>query len=127
MNSNDITQFVQKGFHITLGAASLVADTIQNPQKRDENMAKLGGDFNVLSEELAIEGEKRDQEARQLVETLIGEVTGSAQPSSSSGFSSPSSKNSTPSVSSSIAQDLKGLTVQLASIREELEKERDES
>ncbi|MEO1521867.1 MAG: hypothetical protein AAFU78_13980 [Cyanobacteria bacterium J06633_2] len=124
MNSNDIAQFVQKGFHITLGAASLVADSIQNPEKRDENMAKLNGDFNVLSEELAVEGAKKDQEARQLVETLVGQVGTAAQPSSTSGYAA-SSKSSTPAVPADIVQDLKTLTLQLSSIREDLEKERE--
>jgi len=124
MNSNDIAQFVQKGFHITLGAASLVADSIQNPEKRDENMAKLNGDFNVLSEELAVEGAKKDQEARQLVETLIGQVGTAAQPSSTSGYAA-SSKSSTPPVPADIVQDLKTMTLQLSSIREDLEKERE--
>jgi hypothetical protein len=126
MNTNDITQFVQKGFHITLGAASLVADSIQSAEKRDEAIAKVNrGDFNTLSEELAVEGAKKDLEARQFVETLVGQMGGGAQTSGASGFSSPSSKSSSPAVPSTIVEDLKILTIQLASIREDLEKNRE--
>ena len=125
MNSENIVQFVQKGFHVTLGAASFVAETIQDSQKRDENMAKLSGDFNVLSEEWAVEGEKKEREARQFVETMMGQSGGSSQSSGMSGFSSSPGNSSNIAVPSTIAQDLKDLTEQLASIRHELEKTRE--
>ncbi len=125
MNTDSLVQFVQKGFHVTLGAANFVAESIQSPQKRDENIAKLNSDFNALSEEWAMEGEKKEQEARQFVETLVGQSSGSTQSTGSSGFSSSVSSDSSPSVPSTITQDLKELTEQLASIRRELEKNRD--
>ncbi len=121
MNSENIVQFVQKGFHVTLGATSFLVETIQDSQKRDENVAKLGGDFTVLSEEWAAEGAQKELEARQFVETVLG------QPSGSPGnFSNPSNFSSTPSSSPNVAnplyQDLRDLTYQLAAIRTELEK-----
>lgn len=125
MNTDSLVQFVQKGFHVTLGAANFVAETIQNPQKRDENIAKLNSDFNALSEEWAIEGEKKEQEARQFVETLMGQSNGSAQSTGSSGFSSSAASDSNLVVPSTITQDLKVLTEQLASIRHELAKSRE--
>jgi polyhydroxyalkanoate synthesis regulator phasin len=125
MNTDSLVQFVQKGFHVTLGAANFVAESIQDPQKRDENMAKLNSDFNVLSEEWAIEGEKKEKEARQFVETLMGQPSGSGSSTGSSGFSSSVTRDSGLSVPSVITQDLKELTEQLASIRLELEQTRE--
>ncbi len=124
MTSENIAQFVQKGFHVTLGAASFMAETLQNPQKRDENMAKLRGDFNSLSDEWAVEGEKKEHEARVFVEALIG-TSGSAPSSGASGYASSTDSGSTVSVSPTMAQELKDLTEQLASIRLDLEKNRE--
>ncbi|MGB3495628.1 MAG: hypothetical protein WBA57_23060, partial [Elainellaceae cyanobacterium] len=60
MNSENIVQLVQKGFHVTLGATSFFVETLQDSQKRDENVAKLSGDFTILSEEWAVEGAKKE-------------------------------------------------------------------
>lgn len=122
MNSENIVQFVQKGFHVTLGATSFLVETLQDSQKRDENVAKLGGDFSVLSEEWAVEGAKKELEARQMVETILGQPSGSANDfSDSSNFSSASPSSSSVNVSNQMYQDLKDLTRQLAEIRTELE------
>ncbi|MGB3491579.1 MAG: hypothetical protein WBA57_02540, partial [Elainellaceae cyanobacterium] len=104
------------------GATSFFVETLQDSQKRDENVAKLSGDFTILSEEWAVEGAKKELEARQMVETLLGQPSDSATDfSNPSGFSSTPPSSPSANVSNQMYRDLKDLTRQLSDIRSELE------
>lgn len=122
MNSENIVQLVQKGFHVTLGATNFFVETLQDPQKRDENVAKLSGDFTILSEEWAVEGAKKEQEARQFVDSLLGQQSSPGDGSSSpSGSASSASSTASANIPGQMYQDLKELTTELAAIRSELQ------
>ncbi|MGF1513115.1 MAG: hypothetical protein ACFB5Z_05390 [Elainellaceae cyanobacterium] len=133
MNPDTLTETIQKGFRVTLGAASFLAETLQNSQKRDQNLDKLRVEnLSELSEEWAVEGAQKEQEARNFVESVIGQST-SAGPSASSGPNGPamptvptnSASEGGPSaggVPVNIQMELDLLKSQLIEIRLELEK-----
>ena len=73
MNPDNLTQIIQKGFHLTLGATSFFMETLQNSSKRDENLNKLNSDFNQLTEEWDQRGEMTEREARNFVDTILNQ------------------------------------------------------
>lgn len=127
MNSNNfdnVVELLQKGFRITLGATTSLVESIQDPQKRDENLSKLRLEWNELSEEWAEKGAVTEEEARRFVDTMLtnrgaSTTTGS---STSSSTASPS-----PAAPPDIQEDIQELTAQIAAMRIELENLRNSS
>jgi polyhydroxyalkanoate synthesis regulator phasin len=120
MNPDTILQSLQKSFRTTLGAASFAVDLVQHPEQRDENLARLRTDLNQLIEEWAAKGEVTEQEARNFVESILN------QPNNQSKQPGASSTASAPTTSPGVQADLKDLTAQIAAIRLELEKLREQ-
>ncbi|HIK18367.1 MAG TPA: hypothetical protein IGS53_24200 [Leptolyngbyaceae cyanobacterium M33_DOE_097] len=121
MNTEEILQTAQKGFHITLGATATLIESLQDAQKREENAAKLRQDWQTLSEELALKGRTTEQEARVFVDSIMNR-----QSQSSSTSPNTSSTASGPAAPPEVQQDIQSLTEQLASLRQELERLRNE-
>lgn len=124
MNPDNVVQFLQKGFHVTLGATTSLIESLQDAQKRDENLSKLNLEWSVLSEELAEKGAKTEQEARSFVDTLLNQG-GAATSQNSSGSSTGTA--SAPTAAPDIQLELQELTAQIAAIRVELEKLRNQN
>ena len=124
MNTDNIVQMMQKGFHVTLGAASFLVDTAITPsqEQRDANLSKLqSGNFDSLTEEWAVTGEQKEQEAKTFVESVMPKDSFPDIPfpgfSTSASSSSPSTTTSGPSVPTDIQNDLEALTTELSEIR----------
>jgi hypothetical protein len=66
MNANNIFQFVQQGFRITVGATASLVETLQDPQKRTEAISEMQTEFNQKADEWAQKGEITEQEARRM-------------------------------------------------------------
>lgn len=120
MNPDNLTQAIQKGFRITLGATSFFIETVQDSTKRDENLNKLSTDFNQLTEEWADRGEMTEQEARNFVDTILNQQNSQADTDSTTVSSSPTSASSF--VSLDVQQDLLELTQEIANLRTDLQK-----
>ncbi|NEQ99574.1 MAG: hypothetical protein F6K30_23200 [Cyanothece sp. SIO2G6] len=119
MNTDNLVQMMQKGLHVTLGAASFLVETATTPdsQQRDDNLTKLQtGDFNRLSEEWAVTGEQKEQEARTFVETLIPNDFMGMQSDATRSTSGQSGQHG-PSVPADIQNDLEVLMSTLGDIR----------
>jgi polyhydroxyalkanoate synthesis regulator phasin len=123
MNADVLSQLLQKGFRVTLGATASLIEILQDPQRRDENLAKLRGELAELAEEWASKGEMTEQEARNFVDTILSQRTqqNSSTQSTSAGDATPS-----PSAAPDVQLDLQELTAQIAAIRAELEKLREQ-
>jgi polyhydroxyalkanoate synthesis regulator phasin len=120
MNPDNIGELVQKGFRITLGATTSLVESLQDPQKRDENLSKLQLEWSQLSEEWAEKGAETEQEARRFVDTLFNNQS-AAPPAEAPG--TPGSANpTTPTAPPDITIELQELTAQIAAMRAELEK-----
>jgi len=128
MNPDEILQGLQKGFRVTLGAASTLAETIQDSQRREETLARLRTDPNGLADDLAAKGEVTEQEARAFLENLMAQRPAGASWSSPAGSSGgpSSSASGVPAAPPDIQADLKDLTEQISAMRAELERLRQE-
>lgn len=124
MNTDNLFQMMQKGFHVTLGAASFLVDTAVTPsqEQRDANLSKLqSGNFDSLTEEWAVTGEQKEQEAKTFVESVIPKDSFPDIPFP--GFSKSDSSTSTSTatnglnVPNDIQDDLEILTTELSEIR----------
>lgn len=117
--NTDPLQMLHKGLRITLGATSSLAESIQDPQKREETLAQIRRmDLNELSEAWAQKGEVTEQEALNLIQSVTSH---SQNPYTSAPAASTASQASASSVVTSTLQlELQELTAQLAAIRTEL-------
>lgn len=118
MNPDMVTEFLKKGFHVTLGATTSVVESLQDSQKREENISQLNLGFDQLSQIWAEKGEITESEARKMIDSMATQYGVNANPMSSG--SSTSSSATSPSIDPSLQQELKTLTNQLANIRLEL-------
>jgi len=121
MNSDNLTQLLQQGFHITLGVTASLVETLQDPQKRTENLSQLRSELDQLGTELAAKGEMTEQEARDFISTLLNQV-GKQQSSPTEGSSSNVNPTSTQVAPPDVQLEVQELTAQIAAIRTELEK-----
>ncbi|MCL2933683.1 MAG: hypothetical protein MGG11_15975 [Trichodesmium sp. MAG_R03] len=119
MNPDNLTEIIQKGFRVTLGATSFFMETLQDSSKRDENLNKLNSDFNQLTEEWAERGEITEREARNFVDTILNQQNSQANTDSITVPSSPISTSGF--VQSDIQQDLLELTQEIANLRADLQ------
>ncbi len=112
MESNSLTDMVQNGFRVAVGATAAVIEAIQDPYKRDE-----------LARDWAEKGAETEQEARNFVDTLMNQPRSpgsSAPPPPAPGY-----EPTTPADTATEAE-LERLTDQIAALRQELERLRSE-
>lgn len=126
MNSDTLTQLLQKGLRVTLGATATLVEALQDSERREASVSKLTSDLSQLAETLEAKGANAEVEARNFVSTLWQQGSGAASPTSDAG----SGGMPTPPASTQpeVQQDLQELTAQIAAIRAEIERlQRDES
>ncbi|MEG3859050.1 hypothetical protein [Microcoleus sp. herbarium12] len=132
MNPDNLPQMLQTGFHLTLGATSFLLETLQDAQKREENLDKLRQpDLGPLADELLEKGEMTDREARNFVDTIFSGLLDRENARSESG--SPKqwdTASDTPPdsvVQTDIKLEIQELTAHMAALRLELENLRAEN
>jgi polyhydroxyalkanoate synthesis regulator phasin len=117
MNPDTLMQSLQTSFRATVGAASTALESLQDAQKRDENLQALQNqDWDAVVQRLAEKGEITELEARRFVDELLGsqspdgprtvDVTGEAEESTAE----PATE-----------EELEALSEMVASLRQELE------
>lgn len=122
MNSDNLTQVLQKGFRVTLGATSFAFETLQDSEKRDENLAKLQYEnLTQLTDEWALKGEMTEREARNFVDTILARQSNQDTPETEATSDSPISTPAPPAAESDARLEIQELTVQVAALRAELE------
>ena len=121
MYPDDLSQTLQKGFRVTLGATASLIEAIQDPESSSQKFSDLGGDVNRLTEELEVKGETTEREARQFVDTLLSQMPNPFTSSDSDSGGSTVITVATPVVSNSVQSELESLTQELAEIRQEIE------
>lgn len=118
MNSETLIQLLQNGFRVTLGATASLIEVVQDPRKRSENLSKLRQEWSQLAEEWAVKGESTEQDARDFVDTVL------SQRRTQNPYPSPVTAPA--STAPSVQTELQELTTQIATIRAELEKLRNQ-
>lgn len=123
---------LQTGFHLTLGATSFLLETLQDAQKREENLDKLRQpDLGPLADELVEKGEMTDREARNFVDTIFSGPDDRENARSEESGSHQRSDTATDTPPESVVQpdvkEIQELTAQMAALRAELENLRAEN
>ena len=122
MNSDNLTQMLQKGFRVTLGATSFVIDTLQDSQKRDENLSKLKSEnLSQLTEEWAQQGELTEREARNFVDTIFTQQNTQDSDRTEVTSDPPIGAPAEPAGQSDPRLEIQELTAQVAALRAELQ------
>jgi polyhydroxyalkanoate synthesis regulator phasin len=121
MYPDDLSQTLQKGFRVTLGATASLLEAIQDPERSTQKFSALGSDVNRLTEELEVKGETTEREARQFVDSLLSQVPNPFTSSSPEAGGPTITTVASPVVSTSVQSDLEALTQELAEIRQEIE------
>ena len=124
MNSDRLTQLLQQGFRVTLGATASLVETLQDPQKRTENLSHLRSELNYLATEWAAKGEMTEQEARNFVDDFLNQLRNQGASSTPDSYSSTATTTSTETAPIDVQLGLQELIAQIAAIRAELEKSR---
>ncbi len=117
MNSDTAIDFLKKGFRVTLGATTSIVESIQDPQKREENLTQMRLNPNEFAERLAEKGAVAEREARKFVDSVVTQYSAGSSSSPSAGFAAASSS---PSTDPTLERELRELTAQLAVLRSQL-------
>jgi len=111
MNSG-ITEILQQGLRIVLGGASILTETVQDPQKRTQTLEELQVQLKQKAQELAQKGEITEREVLTLVEQWLERDNPS------------SSVVTTSAARTSAKEGLEDLTGTIIALRKELENSR---
>lgn len=129
MNSDNLIQLAQKSLRVTLGATADLLETLQDSQRREESLSRLKTEFDQLADAWEVKGATTEQEARNFVDGLLNQRA-NQRAATTNPTPPPSATPATPAPAtpaSAIQQDLQDLTVQLATIRAELERLREQN
>ncbi len=116
MDANTVPDVLKKGFQVTLGAATSLAESIQDERKREENLSQLNLGFDKVTEIWAEKGAVTEVEGRKMIDNMMEQYG----PKSNT-YATPGTTPRTSGVDPAIQQELRDLTTQLASIRTELD------
>lgn len=117
MEENNVTDVLKKGFQVTLGAATSLAESLQDERKREENLSQFNLGFDKVTEIWAEKGAVTEVEGRKMIDSMMEQYGPNAQSYSTPG-TTPTSTS--PGVDPTLHQEVRDLTTQLASIRTEL-------
>ncbi|MCU0548019.1 MAG: hypothetical protein MUC48_01605 [Leptolyngbya sp. Prado105] len=123
MTTDTVVRLLQKSFRVTLGATASLVEILQDPQKREANLAKLKVDLEGLTQEWAEKGEVTEVEARNYVDNFIAQRRSEM---SSASTTVPTTAIEVKPPSPEVQLELQELTAQLAAIRAEIERLRTE-
>ena len=113
MNNNNLFQIAQQGFRVTIGAATSLVETVQNPQKRTEILSQIQADLSQKTQEWSEKGEVTEQEAKQFLDSLFNKQTAGVNHQETPSYSTEPQTNTT--------SDLQQLTDEIIALRRELE------
>lgn len=127
MNTDSLLELIQKGYRVTLGAASTAVEAVQDPQRTADEFSAIGTDWERLADKLEVRGALTEKEARDFVEGVASQMPEPFR-SVSSSFSSADSAEpptvttvATPVVDTALQADVTSLTEELIAIRQEIE------
>ena len=122
MNPDTLTETIQKGFRVTLGATASLMDAIRDPQGSQAKFSAIGTDVELLTQELEAKGADTEREAREIVDSMMGQMGQMPNP-----FVQTPASNATvdtvarPVTDASMQMELDALTQELSALRQEIE------
>ncbi|MGD1867534.1 MAG: hypothetical protein ACFB0D_23540 [Phormidesmis sp.] len=127
MNSDSLLELIQKGYRVTLGAASTAVEAVQDPQRTADEFSAIGTDWERLADKLEVRGALTEKEARDFVEGVTSQMPEPFR-SASSPFTSGEPAEpptvttvATPVVDTELQAEVTSLTEELIAIRQEIE------
>ena len=120
MNVDSLTNLLQQGFHLTLGATASLVETLQDPQKRTENLSQISSELSHLANEWAAKGEMTEQEARNFATNFLNQLQNQV-PTTSEASGTTVTNTPTEVAPPDVQLDLQELTAEIAAMRAELE------
>jgi hypothetical protein len=122
MNPDMLTETIQKGFRVTLGATASLVDAIRDPQGSQAKFSEIGSDFDLLAQELEAKGVDTEREARAIASTVMSQVGEMPNPFAPTPASQTTVETSAqPIADVSTQAELDALTQELAVLRQEIE------
>lgn len=122
MNPDTLTESFQKGFRVTLGATASLMDAIRDPQGSQAKFSAIGDDMELLTRELEAKGADTEREARAFVDSMMSQVEQIPNPFMQTPASDATVDTvASPVADSSIQAELDALTLELSSLRQEIE------
>jgi polyhydroxyalkanoate synthesis regulator phasin len=122
MNSDHLLQLVQTGFRVTLGATASLVETLQDAQKREQNLSQIRSRLSERVQEWAEKGEITEQEARNFVDSFLQQRQERQSTTPAASDTAPVATTTTPATSPDVQLEMQELTAQIAAMRAELEK-----
>ncbi|MGC1309724.1 MAG: hypothetical protein WA885_21075 [Phormidesmis sp.] len=126
MNTDTLLELFQKGYRVTLGAASTAVEAVQDPQRAADDFSEVGTDFYRLADRLEVRGALTEKEARDFVEGVASQMPEPFR-SFSTSFSNPPEAPktvttvATPVIDTQLQAEVESLTAELIEIRKEIE------
>jgi len=127
MNSDTLTQLLQKSFRVTLGATATLVESLQDPQRRTASLERLTQELSQLTAEWETRGQSTEGEAREFINRLWqqsqdGASTATVPDAVASPETSPAASPIPSPATPAVQRDLQELTAQIAAIRAEIER-----
>ncbi|MGB3240757.1 MAG: hypothetical protein WBB29_20895 [Geitlerinemataceae cyanobacterium] len=121
MTSDNLVQNLQTGFRITVGATASLLESLQDDRKREENLDLLKLEWTEIAATWAQKGQQTEQEARNFVDTAIGQGRSATSRPPTDSASSSVAETLAAEVDIAVQTELQELTEQIATLRKELE------
>ncbi|MBF2035906.1 MAG: hypothetical protein IGR92_10600 [Leptolyngbyaceae cyanobacterium T60_A2020_046] len=119
MNPDTLTQTIQKGFRVTLGATASLVDAIRDPQGSQARFSEVGNDIERLTALLEARGADTEREARGVVDELMTQIPNPFKPTPASEATVDTVAR--PVVDAAVQAELTALTAELSTLRQEIE------
>jgi polyhydroxyalkanoate synthesis regulator phasin len=127
MNTDTLIELFQKGYRVTLGAASTAVEAVRDPQRAAADFSDVGTDFYRLADKLEVRGALTEKEARDFVEGVANQLPEPFR-SVSSSFAQANREASktvttvaTPVVDAGLQSEVESLTNELIAMRKEID------
>jgi polyhydroxyalkanoate synthesis regulator phasin len=117
MNPDTLFQTVQKGLRVTVGATTDLVESIQDATRREQTFNRLRTNPTQLIDEWATKGESTEREARTFVDGLLNQ-----SPFNPNSAGTTTVNTTATPIAPDVQQDLRDLTAQIAELRAELER-----
>lgn len=122
MNPETLTETIQKGFRVTLGATASLVDAIRDPQGSQEKFSVIGNDFDRLTQEFEVKGADTEREARAVVDSVMSQISQMPNPFGPTPASEATVDTyASPIADASVQAELDALTLELSTLRQEIE------
>ena len=124
MNTDTLIELLQKGYRVTLGAASTAVEAVQDPQRTADDFSAVGTDWERLADKLEVRGALTEKEARNFVEGMMSQMPESFRanfPSSETSSPKTVTTVATPVIDTQLQAEVESLTAELIEIRKEIE------